>query len=105
MENKSDQLEECPIVCAINVIGGKWKVTVLNFLCERTYRFKELERSVSGISPKVLTDILQELEDDGLITRKVAVVKPLRVEYTISPKGELVKPVLASLRVFAQKLM
>ncbi|WP_103532995.1 helix-turn-helix domain-containing protein [Streptomyces sp. SM11] len=77
----------CGIDAAMDVIGGKWKVLVLWALNERTCRFGELRRAVPGVTEKVLSSHLKELEDDGIVRREVYAEVPPRVEYSLTPLG------------------
>ncbi|WP_406421713.1 helix-turn-helix transcriptional regulator [Streptomyces sp. NBC_00873] len=77
----------CGIDAAMDVIGGKWKVLILWALNEQTCRFGELRRLVPGITEKVLTSHLRELEDDGIVHREVHAEVPPRVEYSLTPLG------------------
>ncbi|MFH9298215.1 winged helix-turn-helix transcriptional regulator [Streptomyces sp. NPDC017520] len=77
----------CGIDAAIDVIGGKWKVLILWALNERTCRFGELRRTVTGVTEKVLSSHLKELEDDGIVHREVYAEVPPRVEYSLTPLG------------------
>ncbi|EHM27706.1 MULTISPECIES: winged helix-turn-helix transcriptional regulator [Streptomyces] len=77
----------CGIDAAMDVIGGKWKVLILWVLNERTCRFGELRRAVTGVTEKVLSSHLKELEDDGIVHREVYAEVPPRVEYSLTPLG------------------
>ncbi|NEB39935.1 helix-turn-helix domain-containing protein [Streptomyces sp. SID14515] len=77
----------CGIDAAMDVIGGKWKVLILWALNERTCRFGELRRAVPGVTEKVLSSHLRELEDDGIVHREVYAEVPPRVEYSLTPLG------------------
>lgn len=77
----------CGIDAAMDVIGGKWKVLILWALNERTHRFGELRRAVPGVTEKVLSSHLKELEDDGIVHREVYAEVPPRVEYSLTPLG------------------
>ncbi len=85
---------ECPIQSAIGVLGGKWKSGILFRLAQGTYRFGELKRRMPWISEKVLVRQLKELERDGVVQRKDYGETPPRVEYSLTPYGETVQPVL-----------
>ena len=61
-----EELPECPVATAVSLIGGKWKLLILRNLKERPWRFNELQRSIDGISQKVLTDSLRQMMSDGL---------------------------------------
>ncbi|WNF31367.1 helix-turn-helix domain-containing protein [Streptomyces sp. C11-1] len=77
----------CGIDAAMDVIGGKWKVLILWALNEKTCRFGELRRAVPGVTEKVLSSQLRELEDDGIVHREVFAEVPPRVEYSLTPLG------------------
>jgi hypothetical protein len=79
------------------LISNKWKILIIRDLLNGTKRFGELQRTVSGISQKVLTSNLKELESDGLINRKVYPVVPPKVEYSLTDLGFSLKPVLDSM--------
>ncbi len=64
-----EELPECPVATAVSLIGGKWKLLILRNLKERPWRFNELQRSIDGISQKVLTDSLRQMMSDGLAYR------------------------------------
>ena len=65
-----EELPECPVATAVSLIGGKWKLLLLRNLKERPWRFNELQRSIDGISQKVLTESLRQMIDDGLAYRR-----------------------------------
>ncbi len=88
----------CPVTTALSIIGGKWKVIILWHLKEGgVKRFGELQRLVTGISQKMLTQELRDLEETGLVSRKVYPVVPPKVEYSLTPTGWSLKPVLEQL--------
>lgn len=64
-----EELPECPVATAVAFIGGKWKLLIIRNLRVRPWRFNELRRNLEGISQKVLTDSLRQMEDDGLVFR------------------------------------
>ncbi len=84
----------CPVQATLNIIGGKWKVLILWHLRSSIRRFSELKRLIPDITQKMLTQQLRELEQDGLITRKVYAEVPPRVEYNLSNRGRTLEPVL-----------
>jgi DNA-binding HxlR family transcriptional regulator len=89
---------QCPVTTALSVIGGKWKVIILWHLKEGgVKRFGELQRLVRGISQKMLTQELRDLEESGLVSRKVYPVVPPKVEYSLTETGWSLKPVLEQL--------
>jgi DNA-binding HxlR family transcriptional regulator len=79
--------DECGFATALQAVGGKWKTSLLWTLHLRPHRFAELRRLLSGISEKVLTQQLRQMEADGLISRKAYDEGPLRVEYAVTPLG------------------
>ncbi len=94
---------ECRIMTTMAMISNKWKVLIVCQLRPGTMRFNELMRSLQGVSQKVLTSQLRELEDDGLVARKIYAEVPPRVEYSLTPLGQTLVPVLNSLEQWAQE--
>ena len=95
----------CPVEYTASIIANKWKILILILrdLLTGTKRYNELTRSVVGISAKVLTENLRDLENDGIIFRKVYPVVPPKVEYSLTEKGKELKDVLDSMRLFGEK--
>jgi len=90
-------LADCPIRATIKVIGAKWRPLILFNLTLKPQHFGELRRLL-GATQKVLTEDLRGLEQEGIIERKVDDQKiPHRVEYSLSPYGETLRPILASM--------
>jgi DNA-binding HxlR family transcriptional regulator len=87
----------CPVEAAVDVIGGKWKPLILWWLHERTHRFAELRRKMPGITEKMLTQHLRELEADGIVHREVYPTVPPRVEYSLTEYGLTLKRALRAL--------
>jgi len=77
----------CPVRDVLDRLSDRWTVLVLRELVSGTSRFSELKRRVDGISPRMLSQTLRHLEQDGLVTREVFPTVPLRVQYTITPLG------------------
>ena len=94
---------ECPVEYTASMIANKWKILILRDLLTGTKRYNELTRSVVGISAKVLTENLRELESDGIISRKVYPVVPPKVEYSLTEKGNELKPILNLMKEFGIK--
>ena len=87
-------LPACPVETTLMLIGDKWKVLILRDLMNGTMRFGELKKSIGTVSQKVLTAQLRDMEEKGLLTRKVYAEVPPRVEYTLTENGYSLKPVL-----------
>ncbi len=96
-------LTDCPVEYTASLIANKWKILILRDLLTGTKRYNELTKTVVGISAKVLTENLRELEKDGIICRKVYPVVPPKVEYSLTEKGNELKPILDAMRTFGQK--
>ena len=88
------ELPACPVETTLMLIGDKWKVLILRDLMHGTMRFGELKKSIGTVSQKVLTAQLRDMEEKGLLTRKVYAEVPPRVEYTLTETGYSLKPVL-----------
>lgn len=95
-----DELPECPVATTVQLIGSKWKLLIMRNLLARPWRFNELQKSLEGISQKVLTDSLRSMEADGIITRTVYPEVPPRVEYALSPLGETMRPILDAMQAW-----
>lgn len=78
----------CSVSKTLKIIGSKWTMMLLHNIFEGNSRFGQLQRSLEGISPKTLSLRLQELEKEGIITRKVYAEVPLHVEYSLTKKGK-----------------
>ncbi|MBC6715960.1 helix-turn-helix transcriptional regulator [Aurantimonas sp. DM33-3] len=88
----------CSVEAAIGLIDGKWKSVILFHLLDGTLRFGELKRHLVSITPRTLTNQLREMEEDGLIDRKVYAQVPPKVEYSLTPLGRSMEPILRSLK-------
>ena len=102
MKTKAELLPECPVATTVQLIGNKWKLLIIRNLLVRPWRFNELQKSLDGISQKVLTDSLRSMESDGLITRTVYAEVPPRVEYALSELGESMRPILNSMQTWGE---
>lgn len=91
------ELPACPVEITMSLIGDKWKILIIRDLLTGTKRFGELKKSLSGISQKVLTNNLRQMESSGLILRKVYAEVPPKVEYSLSDTGLSLKPILDSM--------
>ena len=91
-------LPACPVETTLTLISDKWKVLILRDLMPGTKRFGELKKSIGNVSKKVLTSQLRQMEESGLLTRKVYPEVPPRVEYTLTELGYSLKPILDALQ-------
>lgn len=98
LHEMSDALPACPVETTLTLISDKWKVLILRDLLTGTKRFGELKKSLGGVSQKVLTSQLRQMEASGLLTRKVYAEVPPRVEYTLTELGYSLQPVLEVMR-------
>jgi DNA-binding HxlR family transcriptional regulator len=87
----------CPAEGTLNVIGGRWKVVILYHLFERTCRFSELRRAIPGVTQKMLTQQLREMEQDGIVRRVVYPQVPPKVEYSLTARGRSLKPIVEAM--------
>ena len=94
---------KCPVEYTVSIISDKWKVLIIRDLLEKEKRYSELMKSVVGISDKVLAKNLRELEQDGIINRKVYAVVPPKVEYSLTEKGQELKQILKEMEKFGLK--
>ena len=89
---------ECPVQATLELIGGKYKALILWHLSQNTLRFSQLHKQISNATAKMLTQQLRELETQALITRQVYPVIPPKVEYSLTPLGKSLMPVLVAMR-------
>lgn len=93
---------DCPTEVALGIVGGKWKLVVLEHLVDGVQRFGELQRSMPTITPRMLVRQLRELESDGLVQRTVYAEVPPKVEYRLTPIGRSLEPLLGQLRTWGE---
>ena len=93
----------CPVTATMQFIGGKWKIIILWAISNNVRRFGELQRAIPAITKKMLAAELRALERDGFISRKVYPVVPPKVEYTITPLGESLRPMLGMMGAWGQQ--
>lgn len=92
------ELPECPVATTVGLIGNKWKPLIIRNLLQGKQRYKYLQYGINGISAKVLTENLKQLENDGIIKREVFADEiPLRVEYSLTELGEKMRPIINAL--------
>lgn len=94
--------ENCPVGVLLRILGGKWKLSILCDLLDGTKRFSELRRLNSGITQRMLTNQLRELETDLVISRKVYAEVPPKVEYSLTEIGKKLEPILQQLEKWGQ---
>ena len=94
MRHRSYDQMGCPVEACTEVIGGKWKGEILYVLFTGTKRYGELRKLVPGATQRMLTLQLRELEEDGIIQRKVYPIVPPKVEYSIAKRSESLKPII-----------
>ena len=105
MKNISKRQAYCPVDYAFQRIGGKYKGRIIWYLKDGYLRYGELKRVVEGITPKMLTQTLKELEQDNLVKRKVYLEVPPKVEYSLSESGLELVPFVDQMRIWGEKQM
>lgn len=96
--------KSCPVNNTFNIIGKKFAILILrNMITLKQKRFNEFLESIEKINPKTLSIRLKEMENDGLIKRNVYNEKPVRIEYSLTSKGEALKPILEQMAIFSIK--
>lgn len=93
-QSTAPNLPACPVETTLTLISNKWKVLILRDLLTGTKRFGELRKSIGTVSQKVLTSQLRQMEESGLLTRKVYAEVPPRVEYTLTELGYSLRPIM-----------
>lgn len=94
----------CSVEIALDIIGGKWKGVILYHLLSGTKRFNELSRLIPSVTQRMLTQQLRQLEEDGIIDRKVYPVVPPKVEYSLTPTGQKLESILIQLRDWGREM-
>lgn len=97
------ELPACPVETTLTLIGDKWKVLILRDLLSGTKRFGELKRSIGSVSQKVLTAQLRDMEENGLVNRKVYAEVPPRVEYSLTQLGQSLRPILDAMQTWGEE--
>ena len=105
MENIStaEKLPACPVETTLTLISDKWKVLILRDLIPGTKRFGELKKSIGHVSQKVLTAQLRQMEQSGLVNRKVYAEVPPKVEYSLTDVGYSLKPILDAMWTWGEE--
>jgi len=89
--------EACPVAHALSVISGKWTALIIRELLGGTKRFGDLRAGIGGVSAKTLTERLRQLEDQGVVERRVYAEVPPRVEYSLTARGATLEPILRAI--------
>ncbi len=95
--------DTCPVCRTAEIVCGKWTLLLIKDLAEGRSRFCELERSLSGISPRTLSLRLRALEEEGVVERQTYPEVPPRVEYALTEKGRALVPLIEDMRVYGQR--
>lgn len=95
-------LPACPVQTCLNFISDKWKILIIRDLIDGTKRFNELKKSLVPVTQKMLTQQLREMEQDGIINRKVYPVVPPKVEYSLTELGYSLVPVIEVMKKWGQ---
>src|SRR6202022_2640412 len=94
--------ETCPVCRTADIVCGKWTLLLIRDLAEGHSRFCELERSLSGISPRTLSLRLRSLEEEGIVERHTYAEVPPRVEYALTAKGLALLPIIEDMRAYGE---
>ena len=101
-KNINENIVKCPVETALDVLAGKWKILILWYLRSEKKRFNELQKMLPRTTQKMLIQKLRELEEDGIVHREVYPVVPPKVEYSLTPYGETLKPILKKLYLWGE---
>jgi DNA-binding HxlR family transcriptional regulator len=93
---------ECPSRQVLDAISDKWVTLVLSALADEALRYSDLSRRIAGVSQKMLTQTLRQLERDGLVTRTITPAVPVRVDYQLTALGETILPVVAAIKHWSE---
>lgn len=99
----SKKMVSCEVETTLKIIGGRWKVLIIRELLLGVRRFGELEHALPGITQKMLTQQLREMEQDGIVHRKVYAEVPPKVEYSLTSLGESLQPILNAMHEWGAK--
>lgn len=103
MEKQKLSCKNCGITAFQQMLGGKWKTSILWVVHEHPLRFSEIRQRLEGVTESMLTKQLRELERDGFLNRKIYPVVPPRVEYSITELGKKVLPVLSAINKWSEE--
>ena len=99
------ELKSCPIETTFKIIGKRWTVLIIREILRGNIQFNRFMKNIDGITPKVLTERLRELEQLGIIRRRIVSEYPVKVEYSLTDLGRGFEPVLLSAASFSMKYM
>ncbi len=95
----------CPVDLTLQIVGGRWKGIVIWNLKESSMRFSELKKTLVTINDKMLSQVLKELETQGVVSRKVYEVIPPKVEYSLTDEGKKLLPIMQAMSDYGQKFV
>ena len=95
--------DQCPVCRTADVISGKWTLLIIRDLADSSLRFCEIERSLTGISPRTLSLRLRALEEQGIVERRTFPEVPPRVEYALTDKGKALVPLIEDMRTYGRR--
>ncbi len=98
-----ESIERCPVTATMEIIGGKWKILIMYLISNGINRFGKISMMLKGISKQMLTTQLRELEQDGILERKIYAEIPPRVEYFLTPKGKSLLPIITMMKDWGLK--
>jgi DNA-binding HxlR family transcriptional regulator len=101
----SNELKSCPIEATFRIIGKKWTVLIIREMLRGTMQFNRFLENIEGITPKVLTERLRELQKFGIVRRRIVSEYPIRIEYEMTDLGKEFEPVLLAAASFSMKNM
>ena len=101
----TNYVEDCPVTATMDLIGGKWKLLILNLIRNDINRFGKMSMILKDISKQMLTTQLRELENDGIIERKIYAEIPPRVEYFLTAKGHTLEPIIRLMADWGNKYL
>lgn len=102
MTEKKKPGSQCPVTYCLKIVGGKWKPVILFCISHGIGRFGELRRNIEGISKQMLTKQLRELENEGILNRKVYAEVPPRVDYTLTDRGKTLLPIVRAMKKWGE---
>jgi DNA-binding HxlR family transcriptional regulator len=99
------ELKSCPIEATFRIIGKRWTVLIIREMLRGTTQFNRFLENITGVTPKVLTERLRELQEFGIIRRRIVSDYPIKVEYRLTDLGREIEPILLAAASFSMKQM